>query len=343
LAGTTVRLAQFVTTEKAVGDCGKPRAVQVWLTDTTTAPPKDRTRLSGPIGLPDSCPSPRLTWDAADLIQRGGRRPHHGDVRDATAGRATGRSVALPALQPRANTGGHQFSVTPTDPDPFDQLTVEFAWWPADHGGYRRQVFLQQSAFTDNTAYVLRVRVDDGHESATASCRFTTDFAAPPAPTVSSSDYPTDVITGSSGIPGPTYVAANHRGGTATVSIAPPRIGANRLSVAAVDAAGNESSRTDYEFAVNDNRPTVACTPEDAAFDTPRTCTITRFDATEVGLVYQVNNGPSMELAPGPDGTATFTTTLDEPGQRVRVDARARLANGNLTDLSSCWLSADVD
>jgi hypothetical protein len=215
---------------------------------------------------------------------------------------------------PRANIGGHQFSVTPTDPDPFDQLTVEFAWWPAGQGGYRRQVLLQQSAFTDNTAYVLRVRVDDGHESATASCRFTTDFAAPPAPTVSSSDYPTDVITSSSGIPGPTYVAANHRGGTATVSIA-----------------------------VNDNRPTVACTPEDAAFDTPRTCTITRFNATDVGLVYQVNNGPSMELAPGRDGTATFTTTLDEPGQRVRVDARARLANGNLTDLSSCWLSADVD
>ncbi|HEY0500150.1 MAG TPA: hypothetical protein VGD48_30685, partial [Kutzneria sp.] len=86
------------------------------------------------------------------------------------------------------------------------------------------------------------------------------------------------------------------------------------MSAAAVDAASNVGNWTDCDFAVNANRPTVSCTPKFAAFDTPRTCTITRYDAIDVGLLYQADNGPSRDLAPTP----------------------------NLTDLSSFWLSADV-
>jgi len=194
-------------------------------------------------------------------------------------------------------------------------------------------------------------------------CRFTTDFISPPAPSVSSSDYPTDTITGGTGIPGAftfsgngvkdivgfryqwsdsvTYVAANRPGGTAAIQLTPDRFGAATLSVSSVDAAGNEANRTDYSFAVNDNVPTVSCTPTSAHVGVPRTCTVTRRDETNIALRYQLNNGPSTELAPGADGSATFTVTPDDPYVPAHVQVRARLANGNLTGVRTYDLWSD--
>jgi len=170
-------------------------------------------------------------------------------------------------------------------------------------------------------------------------------------------DYPADTAAGGTGIPGAftlsangntdivafkygtsipgAYIAANQPGGTATLNITPTSSGRGQLVVEAVDAGGNLSEEIIYTYSVARTYPHVACTPDVAYVGTPRTCTVTPFDQTDVGYTYQLDNGPITELA---GGTVYFTVTPTVPDSATALHVRARLSNGNLTEPSNDYL-----
>ena len=271
----------------------------------------------------------------------------------------------------------YTLAATATDADN-DRVGTEFDWWPVSHpdqvtvrqsagplsSGQAAGVNLDRSELTDGVAYAWRARTSDGQATGPWSgvCEFTTDQAGPNAPTVSSADYPSDAhFHGGSGIPGTftfnangssdvvgfryglneptTSVTADQPGGSATIQITPATVGPFTLSVLSVDAAGNFSQTTRYSFAVTDNSPIVSCTPATGYRNTPRACSVSPHNGANVGYVYQVDNGSKIDLAAGPDGTATFTTT---PGTDTStVNVQARLTNGNLTAARTVTLFVD--
>jgi hypothetical protein len=264
-------------------------------------------------------------------------------------------------------------SATPSDADR-DQVSVEFDWWPVRHPDQVAVVHelyyssdlpqrwsIPREQLLDGTTYAWRARADDKQLTSrwSAVCRFTTDFTPPPTPTVSSVDYPTGTRSGGTGIPGAftfsgngnpdivafrygtsipgTYIAADHPGGTAAVTITPTStFPPGQLVVEAVDAGGNLSDQVTYTYLVADNSPTVTCTPEVAYVGTPRTCTMTPYDRNDVGYRYSLDNGPSVELA---GATASFTVTPTADNPYVTIHVQARLSNGNLTESTTYYLS----
>ena len=267
-------------------------------------------------------------------------------------------------------------SATPHDADG-DQVSVEFDWWPVRHpdqvtvnhelyysSDLPQRLSIPREKLLDATTYAWRARADDKQLTSgwSSACRFTTDFTPPPAPTVSSVDYPTGTRSGGTGIPGAftfsgngnpdivgfrygksipgTYVAADQPGGTATITITPTStFPPGQLVVEAVDAGGNLSDQVTYTYLVADNSPTVTCTPEVAYVGTPRTCTLTPYDHNVVGYTYSLNNGPDIALA---GATASFTVTPTADNPYVTVQAKARLSNGNLTESTTYYLSTQT-
>ncbi|WP_328444453.1 hypothetical protein [Amycolatopsis sp. NBC_00438] len=133
------------------------------------------------------------------------------------------------------------------------------------------------------------------------------------------------------------YVAADHRGGKATVRFAPKSSGPEDLSAAAVDAAGNRSPTGYYRYWVASNQPGVSCTPYDDFIGVERTCAFTPYGATPVtGYVYHLGNQPEQTVAAGPDGAATVTVTPTDPNlPYLQLSVQARLATGYLTSPST--------
>ena len=260
---------------------------------------------------------------------------------------------------------GVELSATPSDADR-DQVSVEFDWWPVRHpdqvtvihelyysSDFPQRWSIPRENLLDATTYAWRARADDKQLTSRWSpvCKFTTDFTPPPAPTVSSVDYPADTRSGGTGIPGAftfsgngnpdivafhygtsipgAFIAADHPGGTATLTITPTStFPPGQLVVEAVDAGGNLSEQVTYTYYVANNSPTVTCTPEVAYVGTARTCTMTPHNENDVGYTYWLNNGPDIELA---GATASFTVTPTADNPNVDIQVRARLSNGNRT------------
>ncbi|MFC0433681.1 hypothetical protein [Kutzneria buriramensis] len=291
----------------------------------------------------------------------------------AVDGQACGKKPLL-----HGKTFNPVLAATVSDPDNGDSIATEFDWWPVDHpdqvttanspglsSGETAKATILGSTLTDGATYAWRARSSDQQATGSwsAVCEVTFDLTGPNAPTVSSSDYPTGKAAGGSGIPGAfvfspngstdvvgykygwdtpvDYVAATRKGGPATIVITPARTGPGRLTVESIDAAGNGSSWVTYSYFVQPNEPTVSCTPATAYVGTPRTCTITRYDATDVAFEYQINNGPTTELTPGADGTATVTVTPTDPDAVYQLNVRAKLSNGNLTDTNNYLVRFD--
>jgi hypothetical protein len=181
-----------------------------------------------------------------------------------------------------------------------DWLDVHFAIWPVDHPDRRTefvyqssppsnnpvQLRLTQGFLADGISYAWTARSDDGVFTSdwAAPCYFTADLTSPSAPTVRSTDYPNDgAVHGGAGIPGLFTFGANgstdtvryvyswypsagqsvnapQPGADATVSIAPPRGGANLLVVASVDRAGLISQQTTYQVYAASTAPYVSVT-----------------------------------------------------------------------------------
>ncbi|MDI1464167.1 hypothetical protein QEZ54_24620 [Catellatospora sp. KI3] len=191
---------------------------------------------------------------------------------------------------------GRQVTLTQrlTDPDPNDYPRGEFAAWPVGHEdqrieaagtGYARdlsKVSWDMSRYPHGTVVAWTARAWDGHDySAWAKpCFVKIDSKAPPAPKVTSAQYPADgqPHTGE-GLPGTftfssrttkdvvgyywgrfgsayNYVAAPTPGADATMQFTPTSF-MERLTVQSVDKAGNRSPATEYEFYVRSSAPYV--------------------------------------------------------------------------------------
>jgi hypothetical protein len=213
---------------------------------------------------------------------------------------------------------------------------------------------------------------------ATASAA--TAASLPQAPTVSSRDYPSDGPadgSGGTGIPGGfrfsaghdsgvtgfyygspvanTYVAAGRHGGSAVVRYAPSGVGPADLRVVSVDAAGDRSAVTDYQFVVRANRPTLSCPTGDIYLGQTVTCTVTPYPGEvhgpngTIGYTYQLEYG--LDGGPVTSGTLpvdshgrahlTFTPT-SYADYAADVLVRAQLRNGNLGGSASVLLGIDI-
>lgn len=205
------------------------------------------------------------------------------------------------------------------------------------------------STIPQNTALSWYVRTWDGYEyspwsssGAAERCHFRYDSAAPPAPTVSSTDYPAsdpenpddpwhdgvgrygqftisaaaaDVNRYWIGVNTTPTQAGEYRpaspGGPVTVPIAPTRSGVNFLYVKALDAAGNASAPATYLFRVNaGSGPKAHWRLDEPAGSTTVTAT-------------------TVDGVPAADATATGGATLGVDGQvgtALRGDGRTGYA-----------------
>ncbi|WP_158849581.1 CBM96 family carbohydrate-binding protein [Saccharothrix deserti] len=122
-----------------------------------------------------------------------------------------GLACATTAPYPRLNQHFVALEALPADADPGDQqgsgVTVDFALWPQDDPAARTEQRVQYAEttrvarsqfpaalFTDGRAYSWQARVTDGVDTSAWSepCHFTADAANPPAPAVTSANYPLD-------------------------------------------------------------------------------------------------------------------------------------------------------
>jgi hypothetical protein len=311
---------------------------------------------------------------AAQLLVTYDRPP--GKPSQLTVGNKACTAAPMPLSQ-----GAAQLGATVVDPDD-NYPSAEFAFWPVDHPDQRttvpntgiqvgNRVLVDIDRFlTGDVTYAWQVRGKDDTDVGPWSsvCKFATDYTRPDkAPTVSSTDYTEqDTTRGGSGIAGAftfkangvkdvtgyyygfngisyIYAAADHKGGAATISFTPFQSGPQGLVVESVDAAGNRSPETQYDFWVGSNEPSTTCAPASAYLGVPRQCTFSpRGNGGATAYVYQFGSDPATAVAAGPDGTATVTVTPTDPdvlGPPITV--RTRLANGNLTAQNVAYLNTD--
>src|SRR5262249_1668819 len=149
-------------------------------------------------------------------------------------------------------------------------------------------------------------------------CRFKVDVSAPTtAPTVTSTDYPSDnLLHGGVGVPGTFTFSANHdrdivrfgyglSGGpfdnsvtpdkpaaTATVTLAPLSPGFNNLQVVGFDKAGIPGPITFYTFFVVNNQPGIHDSNPTGLFRVPRVFTFTPGMDGVTSYRWHLNNDP---------------------------------------------------
>lgn len=235
-----------------------------------------------------------------------------------------------------------------------DQLTVSFAAWPVDEPDARiertdyardgeravgrfDQIYPQP--FEHDRTYAWRMRATDSRATGDWSpvCYFRADFRGPAtAPTVASTDFPADQQW-HPGVPGKfTFtangsqdavafeysvnhgpekkVAADQPGGSATVTLTPTS-GFNTLRVWSVDAIGNRSATTSYEFLARNVAPVVDGTLSEIGV--PATFRVRSQLDGVVRYRYGLDGDPERTVDAAADGTATFTVTATRGGYRT--------------------------
>ncbi|WP_233226271.1 hypothetical protein [Amycolatopsis sp. CA-126428] len=112
--------------------------------------------------------------------------------------------------------------------------------------------------------------------------------------------------------PAGTFVAADHPGGSATVSYTPQASGPNDLYVASVDSEGNRSPQHVHHFYVQSTEPRVNG-PRETGVGVPAEFRFSPGMGDVVSYTYVIDNGPETTVAASADGTATaniVTATL---------------------------------
>ncbi|MFU8874909.1 hypothetical protein [Micromonospora sp. SL4-19] len=259
-----------------------------------------------------------------------------------------------------------------------DRVAATFAWWPVDRPAERTEATLDglpsparypyqlpEGKLTHGNTYAFSVRASDQYDSSDWSpeCRFTVDVVAPPAPTVSSTDYPErGDWTGGPGIPGSFtftadaddlagfsysetgsathFVPVDASGRSATVSHAPNNDGVRQLFVQSVDRAGNFSEGTFYMFFVRPNAPTISDDDPEAPAGTPRRLTFTPNMPNVVEYTYRLNDGEEITVRADADGTARVTITPEVPDVYF-LYVRSRTADGLLS--GEAWIALWVE
>lgn len=172
-----------------------------------------------------------------------------------------------------ADPDGHDVSAR------FEVVTHESRVWTSAYdafaaSGATHAVTVPSGVLTDGGTYAWRARGRDvNHRPGkwTSWCRFTIDTTAPELPKVTSATYSEDETSGGVGVTSrfgfasssdtaafrysfngatPEIVAPAEGGGTAAVSFTPAAAGAQRLTVEAIDRAGNVSDARRYWFGV---------------------------------------------------------------------------------------------
>ncbi|MYY04235.1 FG-GAP-like repeat-containing protein [Streptomyces sp. ATexAB-D23] len=221
---------------------------------------------------------------------------------EPTGGTTTpgGACLAAPSSRPVAKTN-IVLSATATDPDK-NLSKLRFRWWKSGasapsgtlvtpNSGGKATLTIPSSSLADKTTYKWDVRSEDTAGAVSTyfppgdqPCQFTVDGSAPPAPDVTSVDFPeatADGLTwsekkfGATGVftfsaPGATKFSYTLTGagytekaattgtdesgntvGLLSLTLAPPSAGPNSMRVYSFDAVGNKSKEyTDYAFYV---------------------------------------------------------------------------------------------
>jgi hypothetical protein len=263
-----------------------------------------------------------------------------------------------------------------------DMLTAAFALWPVDQpdariertdnarDGERAVGRFSYDLFQHDRVYAWQVRAADSRATGEWSpvCYFRTDFEGPAAaPAVSSTDFPADGgwhpglpgeftfdAKGASDAVGFGYdlnsvstatVAADRPGGTATVTLT-PRVAFNRLEVWSVDAAGNRSPRTEYQFLASDVSPIVDGNLTDIGV--PTTFTVRPQMDGVVRYRFGLDGDPEQTVDARADGTASLIVTATRGGNRtlsvtsVTADGVAATAQRSFQLLTEPKISATV-
>lgn len=116
--------------------------------------------------------------------------------------------------------------------------------------------------------------------------------------------------------PADTFVAADHPGGSATVSYTPQASGPNNLFVASVDSAGNRSPQHVHRFYVQATEPRVDA-PRETGIGVPAEFRFSPGMADVVSYTYLIDNGPETTVAASADGTATADIVTANLGYRT--------------------------
>jgi hypothetical protein len=104
--------------------------------------------------------------------------------------------------------------------------------------------------------------------------------------------------------PAGTFVAADHPGGSVTVSYTPQASGPDDLYVASVDNAGNRSPQHVHHFYVQSTEPRVDA-PRETGVGVPAEVRFSPGMADVVSYTYLIDSGPETTVAASADGTAT--------------------------------------
>jgi hypothetical protein len=256
-----------------------------------------------------------------------------------------------------------------SDPDPSDDPSGELAIWPVAQPDNRTTFSMNSvpngsvgvttvpvGVLTDDGSYAWQIRASDGQATSawSAPCYLQIDTTPPTnAPGVNSPDYPSGAMSEGQGISGTFvftandpdvvgfryewsggttgYVPANTLGGTATVSVTPPRAFSDDLTVTAVDQAGWFSPSTDYNFSVSATWPDVSYTGT-PTFGAPFTIALApgltdRPGYLPVSYSYQINGGQAQTVPAAIDGTASTQITITTPGS-VQLSVTSTGSNG---------------
>ncbi|MCM0674484.1 DNRLRE domain-containing protein [Micromonospora phytophila] len=260
------------------------------------------------------------------------------------------------------------FSAEVTDPDKVDgyagdPVTATFAWWPVDRPTERTEwtsysmyaparftYSVPSELMVNGGTYAYAVRGTDKHASSdwSPACRFTVDTTAPPAPEVTSTDYPSGWNWpghGGPGIPGrftftakgaddvagfrygpfgATTLVAADASGTATITWTPDNYGPRRLYVQTVDRTGNRSPVTVYEFIVRNTAPTVTDGNPEGRLGQARVFTFAPNMTDVAEYVWRLNDGTERTVAADAEGKASVSVTPTTPSNILHVRSRTR-------------------
>ncbi|MBB5856072.1 hypothetical protein ACFQ05_24675 [Amycolatopsis umgeniensis] len=140
--------------------------------------------------------------------------------------------------------------------------------------------------------------------------------------------------------PAGTYVAANHIGGSATVSHTPQTSGPNDLYVASVDSAGNRSPQHVHHFYVKSTEPRITGSRE-TGVGMPAEFRFSPGIADVVSYTYRIDDGPEATIAAAA-GTTTIANIVTATRGSHRLYAWSTTGAG-LTSGTASWIYVASD
>ncbi|HUQ60657.1 hypothetical protein [Lentzea sp.] len=252
-----------------------------------------------------------------------------------------------------------QLSAVVTDVDPVAGFQVRYVVTDVADAAKRHEgtvshsmPFVVPGGFMEHGhTYEWTAQGEDGYDRGPAStpCRFTADLRGPiVAPVVTTTDFPQ---TGA-GLPGTftfdaggdrdavsfSYeglglfgtVQADQPGGKATLTVRMPTSGPHWIEVRSVDALGNLSAGTRYDFWVRPSWPAVTVPQGEIPLGTEVGVTFRSVERDVTEFVYEITGVPGSVTVPAVNGAAAVEVRVTDPWV-TRLYVRAKNSDGDLT------------